>query len=45
MTGPEVGELALHGVDEEADDEASVLGFLGDDAAREDNDRMWMAPF
>ena len=31
VAGLEVGELALHGGDEELDDEPAVLGFLGDD--------------
>ena len=31
VAGLEVGELALHGGDEELDDESAVLGFLGDD--------------
>ena len=31
VAGLEVGELALHGGEEEADDEPAVLGFLGDD--------------
>ena len=31
MAGFEVGELALHGVDEELDDYVAVAGFLADD--------------
>ena len=31
MAGLGVGEFAVHGGDEEADDEPAVLGFLGDD--------------
>ena len=31
MSGLEVGELALHHVDEELDGEAAVVGFLADD--------------
>ncbi len=31
MAGLEVREIAVHGGDEEADDETAVLGFLGDD--------------
>ena len=31
VAGLEVRELSIHGVDQEADDEASVPGFLGDD--------------
>ena len=31
MAGFEVGELALHGVDEEADGDAAIVGFLTDD--------------
>ena len=31
VAGFEVGELALHGVDEEADGSAAVVGFLADD--------------
>ena len=34
MAGFEVGELALHGVDEEADGGAAVVGFLADDLGR-----------
>ena len=31
MAGFEVGEFALHGVDEEADGGAAIVGFLADD--------------
>ena len=31
MAGFEVGELALHGVDEELDGDIAVAGFLADD--------------
>ena len=31
MAGLEVREVAVHGGDEELDDEPAVLGFLGDD--------------
>ena len=31
MAGLGVGDIAVHGGDEEADDETAVLGFLGDD--------------
>ena len=31
VAGLGVGEIAVHGGDEEADDEAAVVGFLGDD--------------
>ena len=31
MAGFEVGELALHGVDEEADGDEAIFGFLADD--------------
>ena len=33
VAGLEVGELALHGGDEELDDEPAVLGFLSDDVS------------
>ena len=36
VAGLEVGELALHGGDEELDDEPAVLGFLGDDVGEGD---------
>ena len=31
MAGFEVGEFALHGVDEEADGDTAIVGFLADD--------------